>query len=88
MLKKLIVYAIPFLIPFLLFVLYWLLARKGALPGPRSQLWLWLSVAGICLILLTAGVLAVTSGADPGSSYTPPRVEDGVLKDGEFREDK
>ncbi|WP_416897286.1 MAG: DUF6111 family protein [Minwuia sp.] len=85
MLKKLIVYIVPFSIPFILYGLYWLLARRRASRGQSLSTWLWLLVSGVLLCVLTAGVLALTGGHEPGGQYIPPRVEDGVLKPGEFR---
>ncbi|WP_417517735.1 DUF6111 family protein [Minwuia sp.] len=85
MLKKLLFYVVPFLTPFILFGLYWLLAKRRAGQGKTMVPWLWLVVCGIVLSIGTATVLAFVDGHEPGMEYIPPRVEDGVLKPGEYR---
>jgi hypothetical protein len=76
---------LPFLFPFIAFFGYrWLVERRRAwlAEGP----WLWLALIGV--VLSGAGLLwmALEGGAPAGSDYIPPRVEDGRLLPGEFRD--
>jgi hypothetical protein len=84
--KKLLVYLVPFLLPFVIYGVYVLLARAGIVKGQPSKPYIWLLIAGLVLSIVTVGVLALTSGAEPGAQYTPPRFENGELKSGTFRE--
>jgi hypothetical protein len=86
MIKKLLIYVVPFLLPFVVYGIYVLLARRGIVRPLRSGPWVWLLVAGFVLCLLTVGVLAVTGGSEPGREYVPPHVEDGQIKPGTFRQ--
>lgn len=83
--KKLLIYAIPFLLPFVLYGIYFLLAKRGIVRSWPAKQVAWLMAAGLGLSMLTAGFFAVTDGARPGTEYTPPRVENGEIKSSEFR---
>ncbi len=81
--RKFIVYILPFALPFILYGIYWLIAKRRASVGKTMVPWLWLTASGLVLVVATAGTLALTGGEKPGSIYVPPRVVDGVLKPGE-----
>lgn len=84
--KKLLIYLVPFLIPFVVYGVYVLLARAGIVKGQPSTPWVWLLAIGLVLCVVTVSILAVTGGAEPGTQYTPPRFENGELKSGTFRD--
>lgn len=86
--KKLIVYLVPLLLPFVIYGIYVLMARAGMVKGPPSTPWVTLFGAALVLLLVAVGVLALTGGADPGTEYAPPRVIDGEIRSGTFREDE
>ena len=86
MLNKLLVYLVPFLLPFVIYGIYLVLARKGKVADIARGPWLVLIAAGFVLLLITIGFLALTGGGGTDDEYIPPRVEDGVLKPGEFRD--
>jgi uncharacterized membrane protein YdcZ (DUF606 family) len=86
MLKKIIFTVIPFLLPFILYVAYWFIARRREKLSAGQVPWIWLTGAGAALSLVTVAVLIQSTGAPPGSEYIPPRMEDGVLKPGEYRQ--
>lgn len=48
--------------------------------------WLWLTLAGFILCLLTILFFVFTDAQEPGAEYIPPRVIDGQIQPGQFRE--
>lgn len=86
MLKKLIVYVVPFLIPFVVYGIYVLLSKKHRKAALNVVPWLWLTLAGFILCLLTILFFVFTDAQEPGAEYIPPRVIDGQIKPGQFRE--
>ena len=86
MLRKFLVYAIPFLLPFALYAVWLavsrrkaLAARQGTLPGWRAAPWSWLAVTGVGLLILSFIAVALMTGDEPGGTYTPPRYIDGKV---------
>jgi hypothetical protein len=74
-----------FSLPFLLYAAY-MLAVKGSAP---ADLWqgapiFWLLASGVGLLLVAMAVLIQFSGGQPGGTYHPPSIEDGVIKPGEI----
>lgn len=85
--KKLIIYLVPFLLPFVIYGFYILLARAGVVRRPLTTPWVMLFGAGLLLMVVGVGVLALTGGAEPDAAYTPPRVENGEIRSGTFQDD-
>ena len=74
---------ILFSLPFLLYGAYMVFA-KGAEP---ASLWqnapiVWLVAAGCGLFLAAMATLISFSGGQPGGTYNPPTIQDGVIKPG------
>ena len=73
-----------FLIPFVLYAGYLIATRAGVLDEaswPRHIL-AKLTLGALLLTILSLVLLAHFSGAPPQSTYTPARVENGVLVPG------
>ena len=82
MLKKLLTVVLPIALPFLIYGVYLLLARRrarlagqGDLPGWQKAPWHWLSLAAV--LLLAAGLITVREmgGTAPGEPIEPTRLE-------------
>lgn len=78
-----------FLLPILIFLVWFVLAlRKGRLAAsgrlPRWQSAPWtLILAGTALaVVVLLGALALVPEGGPWAPYTPPRLEDGVVVPG------
>jgi len=74
-----------FALPFLLYAVY-MVAANGVAP---AKLWqrapiFWLLAAGCGLLLVTMATLIQFSGGEPGGTYHPPVIENGVVKPGEI----
>lgn len=83
--RRFIIHAIPFLLPFVVYGIYWLIAKRREKKGLSMVPWLWLTASGVALSLATMVVLAMTTGHEPGGQYIPPRVENGVIVPAETR---
>jgi heme A synthase len=87
-------YLLPLLLPAALYFGWVMMAeRRGlsveqALARLRQGPWFWLALAGFAL--MTAGLLtfALVDGADPNSTYRPPRYEDGRVTPGDFEPER
>jgi hypothetical protein len=44
----------------------------------------WLLLAGVVLCGIVLAIWGLSGGAPPGSTYTPPRMEDGQIVPGGF----
>lgn len=76
-----------FLLPFLVYGLYVYATRQGDADAGEVSLWQnapWGWLFGIGLLLMAGGIAMLISftGAPPGGTYIPPRMEDGVIKPG------
>jgi hypothetical protein len=85
MLRIALVDILLFALPFVLYAAY-MVAVKGRAP---SSLWqgapvFWLLVAGCGLLLVVMATLIQFSGGEPGGTYHPPVIENGVVKPGEI----
>jgi hypothetical protein len=82
MLRILLQYLLPLLLPFLVYIV-WVALTRGRSPG-----WLrgapWPHLAGAGVALMAASLLAwnLLSGAPPEAVYIPPHVEDGEIVPG------
>jgi hypothetical protein len=73
-----------FLVPFAIYAMFLIATRthlfeKTSWPLPVLG---WLTVAALLLIIASFAFLAHFSGAPPGSTYVPARIEDGRLVPG------
>lgn len=87
MIRILLQYLLPLVLPTVLFFIWaWFARRRGLAAAPaagvRETPWLWLAVAGVLLMGATLVAVALTSGADPGGVYQSPRYEDGRIVPG------
>lgn len=83
MIRILIEYVLPLLLPSLLYVAWWnLYGRRAAAAGGTPALlregpWFWLILAGLGLAAAALIAGALMGGSEPGGTYIPPRLEDG-----------
>ena len=83
-----LMYLIPFLLPlaaYMLFAWYrykFVASHEGEAPAIEKGPWPYLLLAGALLTVGVAGTMALLGGADPGSTYTPARIEDGRVVPG------
>ena len=79
MLRLLLQYLLPLLLPFLAWLLYARLAHRA---GLEDAPWLGLASAGVGLLAVSLVTWGLLSGSEPGEAYLPARVEDGRLVPG------
>jgi hypothetical protein len=84
MLRIVLFYILPFLLPFIGFFAYRFLVTRGQ-PLLQNLPWFLLSVAGIALVGASLVTLALTGGWERGGEYVPPRLEGGRIVPGEVR---
>ena len=77
MLRILLQYLLPLLLPFLVYLAYVALTRGRAAGWLDNAPWLHLAVAGIVLMAISLLTWGLLSGAPPDQVYVPPRLEDG-----------
>jgi hypothetical protein len=80
MLRLFLQYVLPLLLPFLAYVVYARLARKTRVLDDAP--WLGLAAAGVALLTVSLVSWGLLTGADPGETYVPARIEDGRLVPG------
>ncbi len=91
MLRKFLLHAIPFVLPFALYALWVVLSRRRAVPGEakaplwQDAPWIWLIGAGLALVVVSFVSLALFTGHEPGGTYVPPRYEGGKVLPAEIR---
>ncbi len=82
---------LPLIAPTLLYVLYVTVVEgrrvRAAEAGERPPWWValpwpWLVAAGVTLLAVTLGTVALTSGFKPGAVYVPAHLENGRLTPG------
>jgi hypothetical protein len=79
MLRVLLQYLLPLLLPFLVYLAYIALAR-GCAPGWLSEApWPHLAIAGLVLLAISLFTWSLMSGAPTDQVYIPPRLEDGKV---------
>ena len=86
MLRILVINALMFSLPFLIYGAYFYFARKG---GDKTGFWseiplLWLLGISAALVFVAMITLVSFSGSDPEGAYVPPRLEGGVIEPGQF----
>ena len=88
MLKVLLTQVFPLLLPIVIYLLWLRAARRRATAAgstnPRWQDAPWTLMVASGLLVLIVGMvgLAVFTGEEPGGTYVPPHVVDGVIVPG------
>lgn len=87
MLKKLLLHAIPFLVPFVAYALYVIATKRAAKQGYnwRESPWYWLTVTGLVLFILSLMLGADVFWSNTGDTYVPAQLENGEVVPGQFR---
>jgi drug/metabolite transporter (DMT)-like permease len=80
MLRILLQYLLPLLLPFLAWLIYAYLTRRRV--GLNDAPWLGLAAAGVGLVAVSLVTWSLLSGSEPGETYVPARFEDGKLVPG------
>jgi len=80
MLRILLQYLLPLVMPFLAYLIYARLAHKTG--GMGDAPWIALAAAGVGLMAVSLVSWGILSGSDPGETYVPARFEDGRLVPG------
>jgi len=86
--SRLLLNAFLFLLPFMLYGLYVLAARRlGWMSRDADQAppHAWLVLTGLGLVLASIGLFAVFDGSEVGKEYVPARLENGEIVPGGFR---
>ncbi len=79
MLRILLQYVLPLVLPFLAWLVYARLTHK---TGVNDAPWLVLAATGVGLLLVSLASWTLLSGSEPGETYVPARIEDGRLVPG------
>ena len=80
MIRILLTYIVPLLLPA---VLYFLWLRLAPANEPRTVPWSWLVAAGVLLVAIVLAGLALLGGT-PDGVYEPAHMENGKLIPGHF----
>ena len=80
MLRILLQYLLPLLLPFLAYLIYARLTQKTG--GLTDAPWLGLAAAGVVLMAVSLAAWGLLTGSEPGATYVPARLEDGRLVPG------
>jgi hypothetical protein len=84
MLRVLLQYLLPLLLPFLLYAAYVGLAH-GRMPSwldLDAREWAMLGGAGLGLLMISLVTWGLLSGSPPEETYIPPHLEDGEIVPG------
>jgi Family of unknown function (DUF6111) len=79
-LRLLLQYLLPLVLPFLVYLAYAHLAQKTRVLDGAP--WLVLAAAGVGLLAVSLVSWRLLTGAPPGETYTPARIEDGRVVPG------
>jgi Family of unknown function (DUF6111) len=80
MLRILLQYVLPLVLPFLAYLIYARLSHKTG--GVGDTPWIALAAAGVGLMAVSLVSWSLLTGSDPGETYVPARLEDGELVPG------
>ena len=82
MLRILLQYLLPLLLPFLLWFGYVALTRGRSMDWLERAPWVPLGAAGVVLLAISLVTWSVMTGAPREEVYLPPRFEDGRVVPG------
>ena len=88
MIRILLTFLVPLLLPFVVYAIWgWLrrrqaLARGEPLPDIKGPPVVWLGALGLVLVVLVLGGLSLQRGEGTLGRYTPPHVENGRIVPG------
>lgn len=83
MLRIALIDILMFCLPFLVYGAYMLVAKRADPAGMWQEAPIfWLLAVGCGLVLVTMVTLVSFSGGEPGGTYRPPSIADGVIKPG------
>lgn len=77
MLRILLQYLLPLILPALIYLAYVTIARGGKVDRLGEAPWLQLAIAGVALLAVSLVTWGLTTGSPPDEVYVPPRLEDG-----------
>lgn len=83
MIRKLLLHVLPFLLPFVVYGFYVLMAKRAELRGEvwRHAPWYWLTAVGLSLSILSFVLVALLAPGGEGI-YMPKRMVDGEIVPG------
>ena len=84
MLRFLFQYLLPLVLPLLIYLGFVRLTGGNAPDWMARTPWIPLLGAGVALLGVSLFVWGAMEGADPASTYVPPRFEDGRIVPGTF----
>lgn len=81
MIRPIFTEAVLFLAPFAAYALYLWITKSGVFVRTSWDVTVlaWLTIVALVISIVSFIFLAEFSGAPPGSTYTPARIEDGRL---------
>ena len=86
MLRKLLTIALPLAVPFIVYWIYLMAARRrarladaGDLPRWQQAPWTLIVVAAVVLMSASLVVFGLSAGVEPGIKLAPPRLENGEV---------
>lgn len=80
MLRIALQYLLPLVLPLLAYLIYAGVSRKTRLLDGAP--WLALAATGVGLMAVSLVSWSLLTGADPGDTYVPARIEDGRVVPG------
>jgi len=84
MIRPIFTEVVLFLAPFVAYALFLWITKSGVFVRTSwdTTVLAWLSIVALVISIVSFIFLAEFSGAPPGSTYTPARVEDGHIVHG------
>ena len=90
MFRVLLFYVAALVFPLVAFLLWRYLSGlahspAGTAPAQQTPVpWIWVSLAGVILLIIAFVVMAVSDGGSPDQVYHPPKLMDGRIQPGHF----
>lgn len=84
MLRMVIQYLLPLLLPIIIYITYVGVTRWGEPDWMKDGPWLTLLGIGVVLMVISLVTFALLGGAEPTGTYVAPRFEDGRVVPGGF----
>jgi len=87
MIRILLSYGLPFLLPFGAYFAYVALARRAEAKGIKWQEapWVPLAIIGCTLAIASFVATGLLRGSDPAGTYVPPHMEGGRVVPGQVK---